>query len=171
MRGLTLRGRGRRVVAAAALVAGLAAGSVPALAGGAGATSGTQIYELMVSQSGGTVSATWIASYYVPDLRAHLSLHSHGYLRAYKCTLLYGYGNASTFTEQVSTNSCTFYGLNPSHTWGVGVQAAYGEGGWGPMTEGFPLTPPTTLTCVSGKHVVRVRAFNPVCPAGYHPVH
>ena len=90
---------------------------------------------LDVGVSGGTVSATFKA---VPNAAG------------YRCTLMYGYNNPSSFTYISATPNCTFAGVSGTNGWGVSVSAVNGNGNWNSSTpvSGFatPLTSPPTST-------------------------
>ncbi len=85
----------------------------------------------------------------------------------YQCTLLYGYGDPSTFTVRTSSTSCSFYYLDPATSYGVSVA---GSGGTGPSSSVFAGPVRSTITCRRGAHVRHITGVNPRCPAGWRLV-
>ncbi len=84
------------------------------------------------------------------------------------CTLLYGYGNPSTFTVHTTATQCSFYFLDPTTVYGVSVA---GGNGAGPASTVFANPVPVTITCRRGPHVRHLTGLNPRCPGGWRLVH
>ncbi len=89
------------------------------------------------------------------------------------CTLMFGYGDPSSFTQVVSSPSCTFSGLDPSTTYGISVAESFGSTAIGPSAIAFgqPIAPPSTITCVRKHKTRHITGVSPTCPAGWHRAH
>ncbi len=114
--------------------------------------SATNVANLNVTQVGTLLQASWGGQ---PGAAS------------YQCTLVYGYESPSTFTTTTTSTTCYFPGVAPNSGAGVEVTALGTTSVSSPVT-GFP--PPqhlTTLVCVRGSSIRRVRGYAPHCPAGY----
>ena len=182
------RSRFHRAFLVTATVVGLALSAVPLIQGAAEAGIGLATpTNLVVTESNGTVTATWTAVNLVNDGLRHAKLGSSA--SGYTCTLMYGYSVPSTFTVTTPLTTCSFTGLSPSVVYGISVVSFSGGSRSAPVTA-FPLTSPsngstsatttststtttwptqpkTTITCVKGKVTKKVTAIAPTCPAGY----
>ena len=82
---------------------------------------------------------------------------------SYRCTLLYGYNNPTTFTVMTSTPSCSFSNLALGVAWGISVVAlSNGVASAPSVTFTAPAT--FTITCVYRGHVLHRTGTNPSCP-------
>ena len=82
---------------------------------------------------------------------------------SYRCTLLYGYNNPTTFTVMTSTPSCSFSNLALGVAWGISVVAlSNGVASAPSVTFTAPAT--FTVTCVYRGHVLHRTGTNPSCP-------
>ncbi len=158
-----------RVLAKMALVLSVLMGSV-ALAGAAGAVAmQTVVTSFSVSGTATSVTANWTVS--------------SASFQSFTCTLLYGYSNASGFSQTTTAPSCTFSGLKGGSSYGVELVVNYGEGSTQPLfamastlaTNGSSnsgvhhrTAHKTAIRCVAGKKFKWVAAVHPVCPPGYH---
>ena len=90
-------------------------------------------------------------------------------LTTYRCTLMYGFGEPSGFSQVVSGNSCTFSGLSPTTGYGIAVTASWSvsAANASSIAYGQPLAPVVTITCVHKHHTRHVSGTSPVCPAGW----
>ena len=82
---------------------------------------------------------------------------------SYRCTLLYGYNNPTTFTVMTSTPSCSFSNLALGVAWGISVVAlSNGVASAPSVTFTAPAT--FTITCVYRGHLLHRTGTNPSCP-------
>ena len=118
------------------------------------------------------VSASWSATFSQPTLRTAHTLHPRiPYSVTYTCTLLVGFGGASSFTQTTSSRSCTFSNLSLGKSYGIAVRTVvnYGEGTATSLAaQGFAALPRVTYRCAKGT-AVHVYANRTVvrCPAGW----
>ena len=82
---------------------------------------------------------------------------------SYRCTLLYGDNNPTTFTVMTSTPSCSFSNLALGVAWGISVVALSNGVASAPSVT---FTAPATfsITCVYRGHVLHRTGTNPSCP-------
>ena len=119
---------------------------------------------LLVNETAGSVAASWYA----------LS-NANGY----ECTLLYGFGISSAFSEKVTSDGCTFAGLSPLVVYGVQVAAidssgvvSTTNGSAFPYSYSLPSVTTTTVaesmvSCTRGKIVRLFTRPGGVCPLGW----
>lgn len=89
---------------------------------------------------------------------------------SWHCTLLYGFGAPSTFTQNVRTPSCTFSGLAAGNVYGVSIVATSFVGNSSPAVIFAATTARLTITCVHEGRVRHVTGVNPRCPSGFHRI-
>ncbi len=127
------------------------------------------VSDLVVTSADGTLSATW-----------SMVTGASGY----ECTLMFGYGQPSSFTVSTTTPTCSFTGLG-SAVYGVSVSALEGQSASSAVV-GFANSVPTsttttttvpvathhTIICQKGHSATfkRVSGAHPHCPSGFHRV-
>ncbi len=106
----------------------------------------------------------------------------------YRCTLLFGFNQPSSFTVATTTPTCSFSNLSPASAYGVSVVAVSAAGATSAAVQAFSYnattttTSPTTTTttpsrtrsiiCEKGTtaRFKTVRGTHPTCPRGWHRV-
>ena len=86
-----------------------------------------------------------------------------GTASSYRCTLLYGYNDPTSFTVLTSTPSCTFSNLALGVGWGVSVVALSNGVASAPSVVFTPAAT-FTITCVYQGHVLHRTGTDPRCP-------
>ena len=82
---------------------------------------------------------------------------------AYRCTLLYGYNNPSTFTVTTTSPTCSFTNLTLGVAWGVSVVALNNGVASAPSVT-FAAPASFTITCTYRGHVLHRTGTDPRCP-------
>ena len=82
---------------------------------------------------------------------------------SYRCTLLYGYNNPSTFTVTTTSPTCTFTNLTLGVAWGVSVVALNNDVASAPSVT-FAAPASFTITCTYRGHVLHRTGTDPRCP-------
>ena len=120
-----------------------------------------------------SVSASWMGVVARPTLRTAHTLHPRipYFSVTYTCTLLVGFGGASSFTQATSSRSCTFSNLSMGKSYGIAVRSVidYGEGTATSLpSQGFAPLPRVSYQCVRGANV-RLYANRTMvtCPTGW----
>src|SRR5487761_2534176 len=112
-----LRSSGGRSFASTALaivVTSLALGVAP-IVNASAVQSFQSPTNLYVTESNGTVTASWSGALGVAARTPKAQPHGSYYVQfGYTCTLLYAFGGSTSFSMQTSGNTCSFSGLNPS---------------------------------------------------------
>ncbi len=89
---------------------------------------------------------------------------------SWRCTLLYGFGAPSSFTQIVRAPSCMFSGLAADTSYGVSIVAT-GIAGNSSPSEIFTVTSPNrSISCARGRLVRHITGVSPRCPLGFHRV-
>ncbi len=114
-----------------------------------------------------SVTATGVNSYGAPT--QSVTATWTGAPGPYQCTLLYGFREPSSFTETVTTTSCTFSGLALGATYGVSVVSLTSGGPSYPAT-GFATAAVFSLRCAKNGHSRIFRTSSPRCPRGWRPL-
>ena len=121
-----------QIIAAVVFALGVAAAPLMSLTDSSAAPQATPpVLNLSVTQAFGTLTATWTAPQGILELALRhanaRSPHNNGYQAptSYTCTLMYGFGIPSSYSETSTTTSCSFSGLGNNTTYGIGVVANY----------------------------------------------
>jgi hypothetical protein len=124
------------------------------------------VTNLGVTPAAGSLTAMWSPS---------------GGASGYTCTLMYGYNNATSFSMQTTSPSCTFSGLAPGTTWGIQVVATSNgltslpAVAFGTIPVPVPAKPKPVMHRIICRQnqTKKLRSFsgvNPHCPSGFHLV-